>query len=206
MTYKVQEPPGDPSAVPAYLSQELRRVENHVSYWDLEENPRFESLTIPAISMREGASGVPDFGALTGVIQTYLFDNSAVESLYFAAKLPRSYREGQPVTPYVSWCSTTQTASAAVAWQLVYAWANEGSAISAVTLSAATSCTSSLVVNSTALSAITGTGKEIGSVLMGRISRLSSDAQDTYSYDAGMISLEFRYPKDAHGSRRETIK
>jgi len=206
MTYKTQEPPIEASALPNYLSQELRRVENHLAYWDLEENHRYESVSIPATALKASASGAPDFGSLTGLIQTYLFDNSAVESLYFSAQVPRSYREGQPITPYVNWCATTTTASAAIVWEIIYAWANEGSALSAVTLTAATSCTSSLIVTSTTLSAISGNDKEIGSILIGRLSRLSSDVRDTYSYDVGVLSLEFRYPKDAHGSRRETIK
>jgi len=206
MTYKIQEPPNNVEAIPNYLSQELRRVENHLAYWDLEESPRFEGLTIPATSLKSGATAIPDFAAVSGALQTYLFDNSAVESLYFVAHLPRGYREGHQITPYVKWCATTTTASSAVVWELVYAWANEGSALSAVTLTAAVSCTSSLVVSSAALSSINGAGKEIGSVLIGRLSRLSSDSRDTYSYDAGVLSLEFRYPKDAHGSRRETVK
>jgi len=205
MTYKPQTPPVDVKSLPGYLAQEVLRIAEHLSYWDLEENPRFEALVLPAQSMKPGASAIPDFGALTAGLQTYLFDSTAQESLYFATTLPRGYREGSAITPYVNWCSTT-TSSGSVKFEVIYSWANVGSAMAASTLTAADTITASYTPKASSLGSISGAGRQIGSVLIGRLSRLSSDVSDTYSYDVGVFALEFRYQRDADGSRRETIK
>lgn len=205
MTYKMQTPPVDIKSLPGYLHQELVRIEAHLAHWDLEENPRWEALVIPTAAMRIGGSAVPDFGTLTGVLQTYLFDSSVQESLHFSAVIPRGYQEGSAIKPYVNWCSTT-TSSGSAKFELVYAWANTGSAMAAHTLTAADAITASYIPHASSLGSIDGTGRQIGSVLIGRLSRLSSDVSDTYSYDVGVFALELRYERDADGSRRETIK
>jgi len=205
MTYKMQTPPVDVQSVPGYLHQELVRIEAHLAQWDLEENPRWEAVVVPTLAMRAGATAVPDFGTLTGALQTYLFDSTAQESLHFVTELPRGYREGSAIKPYVTWCSTT-TSSGSVKFELIYSWANAGSAIAVSTLTAADAITASYIPHASSLGSIDGTGRQIGSVLIGRLSRLSSDVSDTYSYDVGVFTLELRYERDADGSRRETIK
>jgi len=204
-SYKTQQPPNNVDALPGFLSQELERIEAHLAQLDLSENPRWESLTIPAHTMKAGATAVPDFGVVTGVLQTYLFDSTAQESLHFSAVVPRGYREESNLKPYVNWCPTT-TSSGSVKFELVYAWADTGSTLASLTLTAAQAVSLSYAPTATALGTIAGAGRHIGSVLIGRLSRLSSDVSDTYSYDVGVIALELRYERDADGSRRETIK
>lgn len=55
-------------------------------------------------------------------------------------------------------------------------------------------------------SGLDGTGKKISSILICRIWRNSSNAADTYTDDAGLLSLDFHYQIDTVGSRAQYVK
>jgi hypothetical protein len=53
---------------------------------------------------------------------------------------------------------------------------------------------------------INGTGKKISSILICRIWRNSSNSNDTYNADAGLLFLDFHIQVDGYGSHQEYIK
>ena len=55
-------------------------------------------------------------------------------------------------------------------------------------------------------SAISGSGKTISSMLIGRLTRLTSSGSDTFTGDAYGIELDFHHQVDAFGSDAEFTK
>jgi len=53
---------------------------------------------------------------------------------------------------------------------------------------------------------IDGTGKKVSSILICRLWRYSSDADDTYNEDAGALFVDFHIQIDGFGSREEYKK
>ncbi|MDP2387133.1 MAG: hypothetical protein Q8M29_12225 [Bacteroidota bacterium] len=142
-------------------------------------------------------------GSLNGISgpQIWFFrDGSGVEAMSFTLQLPHDWKEGSTVYPHIHWTPKT-SGSGNVQWNLDYSWADLDETTPA-TFPAIT--TSSVVVNgpftankhlisplTTNNVGIDGTGKHYSSVLICRIWRDSSLASDTYTNDAGGLSIDF---------------
>jgi hypothetical protein len=53
---------------------------------------------------------------------------------------------------------------------------------------------------------ISGTGLTISSMLVCRLYRDPADAEDTYSFDAGLLQMDFHYQTDSIGSKSPFTK
>ena len=171
----------------------------------------FDDLRIPGLSVRTNASA-PDlisFAPATTNLLVYGFDGTATsEQVYFTIQLPHSYKEGSDITPHVHW-SPTDTNSGDVKWNLEYSWANYTdesfpvpSTIDATQAASGTAWQHQKAV----FDSISGTGKKISSMLVCRLYRDPSDAEDTYEHDAAFLEIDFHYEQDTLGSQTVTSK
>jgi hypothetical protein len=145
----------------------------------------------------------------------YFRNNEGLEAMSFTVQLPHTWKEGTTIYPHIHW-TPKSTASGNVEWNFDYSWINYNSSspevfpavttstvISTGSFTANTHCITPLTAANVGLSA---TGKKISSVLVCRIWRNSSNTNDTYAANAGLLFLDFHYQLDTFGSREEYIK
>jgi hypothetical protein len=160
-------------------------------------------IPVPLASAIQTATAKPDFD-YTNV--GFLFpNNDATETLSFIVNLPPSYKEGASLYPYVQWL---QAADQAAVFKIDYKWFNRNAAPPAnfTTLALSTYVYTydegTLHQVSRASAAISGTGKEIASVLLVKLYR--DDA--VYTGDATALHFGFHHQIDSIGSEAEYTK
>jgi hypothetical protein len=189
----------------------------------------WEDLRVPLTSGRQGLTNPPswsqyrDNGAASVGVYTWAFSDQAVaaneEELWFQVQLPHNWKEGTTIKPHIHWgIKTAGAANEFVKWGLEYTWANIDGTIGTTTIitsdasSAATatiSGDSTLLINKhyvTDIGDITGTGKTISSMLLCRIFRNSSHADDDLAQDAYGFEVDFHHEIDTMGSRQILVK
>lgn len=165
----------------------------------------WNDLQIQATQFKSGVSSKPDFD-FTEV--GYAFDPDVNETIYITAQMPHAWAEGTDIKPHIHWMTQ---AAGDVVWQLEYRWTNVGE-IAASGFTATTAWTpvftwsSGMLHNITSLGTIAGAGKTLSSMLQIKITRLATDAADTYGIDALMIEFDLHYQSDGLGSDQEYIK
>jgi hypothetical protein len=184
------------------------------------EATQWADLRVPITSTKKGGSKDPDFEKMTdngsgsqGVFVEY-FNPTIEEEIYFEVQLPHSWKEGSDILPHVHW--TPKTAGAAgedVCWGLEYVWSNIGDNFGNTTIiyGDTTIQAETLVANKhylTELGTMTGTTKEISSMISCRLFRDATGAggTDDYTDDAGLLEIDFHYQIDSLGSNEEYIK
>ena len=166
----------------------------------------WDDLRVPVTSVRVPGSKAPTWTSYSAG-QLLAFDYQAVagneEEVYFVAQLPHSYKEGTNITPHVHWIPDTDEAT--LRWGLEYEWVNVNGSFSATTtiyVDQAVGVDDSDKQFKTIFSAIDGTGKTISSMLVCRLFRNSSHANDTAeTIDALLIEIDFHFEMDTVGSR-----
>lgn len=170
----------------------------------------FDDLRIPGLSTKIGATP-PDlisFAPATTNLQVYGFDGTTItEQVFFVVQLPHSYKEGSDITPHVHW-TPVDTNSGNVKWFLEYSWANNEIAFSApTTISVIDAADGTAWKHQKAFfSPIVGTGKTISSMLVCRLYRNPTDAEDTYGSDAAFLEIDFHFEQDTLGSQTASSK
>lgn len=159
----------------------------------------YENLTFTLAET--GAVTAPDRDTDNGA---FLFAQTGTETVVGNTFMPHSWAEGTDILPHIHWI---QSASGTVVWQLEYKWYNKGELVPAsfTTITASTveySWTSGDLHQITEFPAIAGSGKNIESIVILKVSRLGDDGADDYAADAPMISFDFRVQKDALGTRQ----
>ena len=183
----------------------------------------FDDLRTPALSVKVPASGNPGFSqfknngsASTGVF-LYWFSPTSEEEVYFVTQLPHNYKEGSNIVPHVHWVPADTAAGAGtdVSWGLEYTWANRDAVFGNATIIYADEQSigpgETLTEGKhykTFFSAISGTGKEISSMLVCRLFRdaTGTGGTDDYDDDAGFLEIDFHYEIDTVGSRTVLVK
>ncbi|PKP24778.1 MAG: hypothetical protein CVU03_10900 [Bacteroidetes bacterium HGW-Bacteroidetes-2] len=169
------------------------------------------------VSMDKGSSSASlDYflGSSGGQIW-YFRDDKGLETLSFQVQLPHSYKEGTNIYPHLHW-SPKVTKNGYVKWNLDYTWVNydastplvfpaniTSTVIARGPFTAKTHLITGLTTGGVGLN---GTGKKVSSILICRLWRDSGDSQDTYTDDAGLLSLDFHYQIDMVGSRTQYTK
>ena len=180
----------------------------------------WDDLRVPMTATKGGGINDPGFAqfktdgsASTGVF-IYWFDKAAEEELFFTAQIPHGYAPGTDLHAHVHWVpSATGGAGLKVTWALEYVWSNINGTYGNTTIIHGDTATldEDLVAGKhylTELGTITGTGKTLSSMLVGRVYRDAAAAlgTDDYDDDAGLLEIDFHYEIDAPGSRSEYIK
>jgi hypothetical protein len=145
-------------------------------------------------------SNAAQLGNLTGIPgpEIWFFrDGQGIEAMSFTVQLPHNWKEGSTIYPHIHWIPKSSAASGTMKWNLEYSWVNidgtySGLTTSSVTVNAPFVMNQHLMTNLTSGNAgISGEGKTLSSVLICRIYRNSSNSEDTYSGDAGGLSMDF---------------
>lgn len=188
----------------------------------------WDDLRVDTLRGTIGASNPPslaqwrDDGAGSVGVFVYAFGNEIEaneEQIYFAVQLPHKYKQGTDIKAHIHWgIKTAGAANEFVKWGLEYTWANIDAIFPTTTIitsdaSSASTATSSgdttLLINKhyyTNIGTITGTGKNISSMLICRLFRNSSHADDDLAQDAYSFEVDFHFEIDTIGSRQETVK
>ncbi|MBE0423144.1 MAG: hypothetical protein IBX66_04320 [Lutibacter sp.] len=187
---------------------------------------RYDDLTIPVTSTRIGAAGYePSFEQQAtgsggrGVYVYYFAGGSTEQELFFTVQIPHGRKYDTNIFPHVHWAPESDLGSSGVVWALEYNWANLGEVLGTTQIIYGSSKTSLIggpaSANTHLITAfaggesdggINGNGKTLSSMLICRIFRATSHADDTYTGKAGLLQIDFHIEYDADGSRQFYIK
>ena len=162
------------------------------------------------VTLGVGASP-PDLIALNGgTILVRAFDGVAItEQLLFGTEYNHEAKEGADIVFHLHWSPATADAGN-VKWQLSYHWVNiDGDFTGAETTITVTQAAGGVAwkANKISFPTVSGTGKTIGSQIVGRLFRDPTDAADTYAADAAITgTFGIHYEIDGFGSRQITTK
>ena len=174
----------------------------------LDGPSRYENVFVPFSAMELATVGQPLMAQLSG---TSLWARTLAQGveryLYFAAALPNAYLEDGDVDVYVHWAPAT-AASGNVAWELGYSWPNQDEQIAAAATLTAQPATPGVAHQTTitSLGTLTGTGKDIDSLLQCYIARDGDHASDDYAADAYLLGVSFRFLVNTLGSAAQLTK
>lgn len=179
----------------------------------------FTDLVVPPFSTYVGGSNPPLFVAMKNNgsgsvgVQTFTFQdqNSASneQQVYFSIQMPHNWKEGSTIYPHIHWSPQT-SGTGNVVWGFEYSWVNYDptSPLAFPNTSILTATTDAITAASVDKHLITGFGSitpnanqgKISSILMCRLYRHSSNAADTYTGNAALLSFDLHYEIDALGS------
>lgn len=148
----------------------------------------------------------------TGVIfKVWAFEKN--DEAFFTAQFPHAYKTGTDVDCHVHWTPRNRGAlenGQTVAWKLAYSWAGIGAAFAAsavVNMTDTCSGTDHLHEISP-VATISGAGKGISSMLVGRIYRDNDDnwAGTGAAGSPVLLEIDFHYQQDTLGSEYQLTK
>jgi hypothetical protein len=149
-------------------------------------------------------------------IATFLYEFQVDDVAYFTVQMPHGYKQGTDINCHVHWTPGlrgNEENGATVGWKVDYTWANiDGTfgAMSTADLSDACDGTDDKHQMTPSVT-ITGTGKNISSMLLCNIKRTDTGADDTWAGTASgqlpmLLEIDFHYQIDTLGSRQAGIK
>ena len=185
----------------------------------------YDDLRVPVSATTNGGTKDPDFAVFktdgSGSQGVFLqwFSATIEEELYFDVQMPHNWKEGSDIEPHIHWTpKTTGATGEFVKWGLEYTWSNVNEVFGDTTIiySDVTSETTATVSGDTVMTegkhhitdigTISATGKTLSSMLVCRIFRDATDTDDDYTYDAGLLEIDFHYEIDSLGSEEEFTK
>lgn len=175
---------------------------------------RWEDLTVPVTSLKDKGDKLPDWRAYKGQLNTFWFNQSIEQELFFTIQMPHGWLEGSNLKPHVHWVAES-SGSGLVGWGLEYMWTNVGDTfptsstiIYGEAIPAGLGGDTSVIADKhyiTPLTEISGAGKTLSSMLICRIFRDADGTGtiDSYNQEAGMLQFDFHYQRDSDGSNSE---
>lgn len=185
------------------VSNGLRNAERRLSA--LEEVV-WDDLRFPASAVNPpGSTADPDLDTSTGL---YRFDAAGTELVCFQVQMPHAWKEGTSIIPHVHWL---QTHSGNAYWRLEYrivapngAWPSAWTVLNAWT--PVFTYQDGTLHQITSLGSIDMTGRPISTMLVCKLSRVGSVAEDTHVGDVSLLEVDFHYQLDSRGSSAEFRK
>ena len=191
------------------------------SYFALDQHGRYSAVGDSALAWREvvvdpqsvrvnPVNAKPDYGTWLFPGQTFMFDASSAESLYFEIELPHDAKLGSSIEAHVHWAPSSDN-TGNVAWKLAWMMADIDSVF-------AFTAGDTLSVRDAGVGVpYTHQLADFGSISMGGIAEVSAimsgvlirDAarnSDTFTGEAIFLDLGFHYLSDSYGSRWEYKK
>lgn len=136
------------------------------------------------------------------------FDKAAVNTIYFNAQLPHSYKEGSGIEFHLHVAHPDGSAGDSV-WLFTQSWAShnqafptQGTTIGTIAAPGTADIHEVKVLAGT----IPGTAQGISSVLLCSLARVGTADGDTYDNDVYLTALDFHFEKDMVGSRERLTK
>lgn len=163
----------------------------------------WEDLRFPAAAIQLNPANTHP--ALDTEIPGRSYRNGETDTQIVMMQLPHSWLEGSVLKPHVHWQKTT-SAAGNVVWSLSYQWSSTGKVLEdAIVLSASVPTVSDQDTANlhafTPLGDISTAGRKISDMLLMKLSRLGSDAADTYEATARLIEFDVHYQASTAGSR-----
>jgi hypothetical protein len=171
----------------------------------------WESVQIPASSiiLCGNAADAGRESDETKFPGSLLFDTTTSELVAGITAIPHGWKVGTPIRPKLHWTKTTSAANGVV-WGLSYRILNVGAAPGA--WSDVTNGTHETSISNTAdvemidsFGEIALTGTLTAPHIAWIVTRVTGDAADTYAADARLLSVDFDYQRNAHGSNLELV-
>lgn len=140
-----------------------------------------------------------------GNLKVLTFDSSTIEEYQFIVNLPQSYEAGTDIIPLLRWTPLGSAGSALyVRWGLEYRWSENGvTNTTTTTIYVSTHSPNEMLIGYReyldTFAAISGVGHTKGSVLCCRLFRDATNVADTFSADAGALSIGFANRNDSLG-------
>jgi hypothetical protein len=182
-------------------------------------------LVVNPVLAKNSGGTVPAWAVFfTPDVYTWDFEDGKDQSLDFSVQIPHGYKEGSTLYPHIHWAPKVAAGTKRVLWKLDYQWVNLGDAFAAAAGTAITGYnivvsgsgvettpTRSLILREAVItpigSGISGTGKQISSILMCRLTRVGINAtNDNLDAVASLLSIDFHYEIDTFGSQSEFTK
>lgn len=140
------------------------------------------------------------------------FPTSANKKIYFTVQLPHGYKKGSNIEFHIHYALSQAgagTGAENVKWNFTYSWSNINGDIPDATTEPVTIDVQALTTAkhyiADIVASITGTGKDISSILICSLERDVSVAND-YGGSVYLLSADFHILKDSLGSNNETSK
>lgn len=189
------------------------------------EQPVYDDIRVPLERGALAGGNNPTFtkfkdnGAGSAGVFAYSFSDQAIagneEELFFSVQLPHNYKEGTDLKPHIHWTpAVSGAADQFVKWGLEYTIANMNGTfgntgiITSDASSASTATTSgdsTLTAGKgylTEIGTISGSGVQISAMLICRVFRNSSHADDDLAQAAFGFEVDFHHQIDTLGSRQ----
>lgn len=135
------------------------------------------------------------------------------DEVFFTCQIPHSYKQGTDIEVHVHWTPAdrgNEESGNTVAWKLDYSWTNVNAVFpSSATADMTDTCTGTDDYHEiTASITVTGTGKNISSML---VCRLYRDAGDTWAgitaaQSPALLEFDIHFQINTMGSRQEFVK
>jgi hypothetical protein len=173
----------------------------------------WEDLIVPVTATKTGGSKDPTFsrfldnGAGSQGVFAYQFSSTEEQELYFSTHMPHSYKPGTSIIPHVHWGESTPSIGGVV-WGLEYTWTNTGQKFPATQLITVTVTTDGLTADNhlTPLPTINGAGKNVGSIINGRVYRDATNLSDDYNASTFLFNIDFHFLQNSVGTDGLTTK
>ena len=140
--------------------------------------------------------------------QVLAFKKNAINTIAFSVQLTHAYKEGSNVEFHIHLAYPTNGTGNSV-WQMTHSWANINTAFPTATTPTAVTLAAPAVLDQhtvNQVATLTGTGKTISSVILCSLSRLGTDAADTYNDFIYLVAADFHIVRDTIGSISEYTK
>lgn len=136
------------------------------------------------------------------------FSASQDNEVAFTMQLSHKYMEGEDIEFHIHTVHPDSNTGNSK-WTLTYSWANIGSdfpAESTASVTFASPADADKHETHDLIASISGTGKEVSSILLCNLTREGTDVADTYASDIYLVAMDAHIPVDAIGSDEENSK
>lgn len=207
-TYRIGSP-GSPYSEGHFDS--LTTGELNVETWALTGDI-WEDLYVPVTLVRVPGSEAPvwtDFNCSQVLAFEYQALSDNEEEVFFVMELPHTYKEGTGLEAHVHFVYSVNSVGEQVRWGLEYTWANlDGAFPGSSTIYVLTEASNNDAGyhREASFPTIDGSGKKICSMLLCRLFRNSSHADDTFTENVYLLAIDAHYRLDSFGSSQEFVK
>lgn len=161
----------------------------------------FKDQFVDGLSLRPGETA-PTFAVFQGGVWANWFNDGAVDEAHGSFEIQHDYKEGTPLEVHLHWAPSTVNVGNC-RWSFEYTVAN----MATETFGATTTLTVDAPSGGTAfkhnyvtLGSIAGTGRLSSDVIMFRIYREGTHANDTFTGSGALLRIAFHYESNRLGS------
>lgn len=183
----------------------LQDLERRILNLEFPKIPHLDDYATGGVAVKTGGTGVPDFAVFQNGLYLYTFSDQAVagneKQIFFTVQLPHSWKEGSTIEPHCH-IAPEDNAGGVVRMGLEYSWQNIDGTFGASTTTYVDKNigTTAKAHKLASFGNVDGTGMTASSILVCRLFRNSSNANDTYTgKSVFLLSVDVHIKKDKLG-------